>query len=150
MFGKARMLVCGVGNAMNGDEKVGRAAIEDLGSERLGEGVVLLDCGPRPGDYRRSIMERRPGTAVVVSALDTGKPPGTVDVMRSPDARKLLAGRSDVRLQFFLGFLEGFARDVRLIAVQPRTTAPGRPMSPECVNAVRKVREEVLRIAGTA
>lgn len=143
-----RVLICGIGNSIRGDEKVGPAAIKELESENLGEDVLLLDCGNTPRNYVSRALEFRPGRAIIISALDMGKSPGTIEVLEADDAKSMLMSGRYVGLQFFIGSLQGFAESVRFIAVQPRSTEPGSGMSTDCANAVWRVKETVLGIIG--
>ena len=141
-----RILICGVGNILNGDDGVASRAIQDLRSEINNVNILLLDCGNEPKNFEKAVLEFEPDRVIIISALDFGRYPGTVDVLKKGRVRSFLSSGHRVKLDLFFNYLQGAIDDVIFIAVQPKTTGPGRHITPECVNAVPKVKEMVFEI----
>jgi hydrogenase 3 maturation protease len=142
-----RILICGTGNEMKGDEGVGLAAIRELGSEILDENVVFLDCGSAPQNHVKKVLKHKPIKVIVISALDIGKSSGTVELIESDVIRGLLLSRHEVKLELFMGYLRSALENrVFFIAVQPRSVKYGRVLSPECINSIPKIKDIVLDV----
>lgn len=132
-----RIVICGVGKRMRGDEMVGAVIAKDLRSETWSANVHIIDCGKAPQNQMGKIVGFRPGKVIVISAADLGKSPGSVEMMDAKAARKLLSSDHKVRLEMFMGYLQNVFHDgVSFIAIQPRTSRFGSGMSLECKNAM--------------
>ncbi len=78
-----RVLVGGVAHLYQGDLDLGRVALERLGD--LGAGVLVEDLSYGAVAVAQRLEELAPERLVLVSAVERGRPPGTVE-RRTPDA----------------------------------------------------------------
>ena len=75
------VLVAGVGNVLRGDDGVGVAVVEQLEREGVPEGVRLFDVGIG-GIHLVQELQDLVDALIVVDAVDTQRPPGTVVTLR--------------------------------------------------------------------
>jgi hydrogenase maturation protease len=84
-----KVLVAGVGNLLRGDDGFGVVVAERLAEHGVPDGVRVLDVGIGGIHLVQELLD--PVDAlVVVDAVDLGRPPGTVLVIR-PDVRDITA-----------------------------------------------------------
>lgn len=142
-----KIVICGVGNTLHGDDGTGSVAAKELKSEIKNGNVMVLDCGNVPQNYIEMVLKSRPRKVIVICTTDMGKSPGSIEQMGAKSVKKLLSKNRKVKLEMFLGYLENALDEgVYCIVIQPRTTKLGRSMSTECVNAIPKIKEIVAGI----
>jgi len=144
MAGKGVLLVCGAGDALLGDLGFGSVVAREM-KARPEPGIAALDLGPSPRPRLENVIDAGYSGAVLVTALDMGKPGGTVEVVTMKALRSMLAGSGGTRLGMLAGYLDSiYGGGASAIAVQPADIRPGRGLSPVCAGAVQVVRE-ILR-----
>jgi hydrogenase maturation protease len=79
-----RILVAGFGNVLRADDGFGVAVVERLAAEPVPEGVTISDVGIGGINLVQDLLAEPADGLVVVDALDLGRHPGTVVVLR-PD-----------------------------------------------------------------
>lgn len=92
--GPAPVLVLGLGNMLLGDDGFGPAMLEHLANSenRWGGQVEFLDGGTQGLALLGHLSGRR--SLIIVDALTTGAPPGTVRRLTFPELRELSPGRA--------------------------------------------------------
>ncbi len=80
-----RVVVAGMGNVLRGDDGFGVAVAQRLEAVAAPEGVDLLELGIGGIHLVQELLEPTDGL-VVVDAVELGRPPGTVAVIR-PDVK---------------------------------------------------------------
>lgn len=83
------VLIAGVGNVLRGDDGFGAAVVERLIKQGVPDGVRVVETGIGGIHLVQELMVPT-GALIVVDAVDRGRPPGTVFVMR-PDVRDVTA-----------------------------------------------------------
>lgn len=83
------VLIAGVGNVLRGDDGFGAAVVERLIKQGVPDGVRVVETGISGIHLVQELMVPT-GALIVVDAVDRGRPPGTVFVMR-PDVRDVTA-----------------------------------------------------------
>ena len=142
--GKIRTAVCGIGNTRYGDEGIGSVIARELASEMIDKNVKVIDCGANPRAQTENILRFGPRRIIIVSAIDLGKPPGSVETIEPEKLNKLLASTHNVGIDLFIDFLKNaLEAEVSFIAIQPKTAALGSGMSSECRIAVFMAKEAV-------
>lgn len=79
-----RIVVAGFGNVLRGDDGFGVAVVHGLVQEEVPDGVELLDVGIGGIHLVQDLIATPADGLVLVDAMDLGRPPGTVVVLR-PD-----------------------------------------------------------------
>lgn len=85
----SRVVVAGFGNVLRGDDGVGVAVSHRLLDDPVPDGVTVMDVGIGGIALVQELLEPADGL-VVVDAVDLGRPPGTVLVIR-PDVADVTA-----------------------------------------------------------
>jgi len=157
-------LVIGVGNVLLRDEGVGVRVARTLealvgsGQIEVPPGSMIVDGGTLGLDLLPMIEDSR--ALVLVDAVDLGRQPGTVAVMRGPELRRTLA-RHATPHEVGVGDLLALARfagslpdAVSLAGIQPGEIAVGlaltEPAAAALPFAIEAVVAELRELAGTA
>ena len=156
------VLVGGVGELFQGDLDLGRAAVERLALEPLGDHVAVEDLHYGAVAVAQRLEELRPSHLVLVGGVVRGRSPGTVERRRAdpgalpPDQFQLAVGDAvtgyvsiDLVVEVAAG-LGVLPRRTVTVEVEPATTALCDHLSPEGTagleEALRIVRAEVARV----
>jgi hydrogenase maturation protease len=91
--GASRTLIAGIGNIFLGDDGFGVEVVHRLDPSGLPDGVEVADVGIRGVHLAYTLLDGRYDTLVIVDAVPSGHPPGTVTVVRpDPPAFRPRAG----------------------------------------------------------
>jgi hydrogenase maturation protease len=152
LMANTRIVVCGMGNTLCGDDGIGPAFIREAkGVGRKDDGnVLLMDCGKSPGLKLREIVALSPSVVIVVSAADMGRGAGTVQLLSGEEAKNALLSAHKVDCQMFMRYLGGTlpgGTEVFFVCVQPEKSSHGGVMSPSgrsALTLVRRMVDEIL------
>ncbi|MBW1804298.1 MAG: hydrogenase maturation protease [Deltaproteobacteria bacterium] len=138
----------GLGNRALSDEGVGCRVACEVG-RRTPDWVEVLDAG-LPGPWLVALLNGR-GKAVIIDAVDAGRPPGTVFRFRpeevtqiSPARRYSLHEGNVLEYVKIAKTLGNGPREVVFIGVQPHDLSPGEKLSPPVEKAVKKASKMAL------
>ena len=129
------LLILGVGNVLMGDDGVGPrlAAALQRNASLLPVGTRVIDGGTL-GLSLLAVLDGA-GKVLVLDALDTGSPPGTVTLLTGPACegalgRPLSAHQLAVADLLAAARLTGFDGGVAVLGIQPGDVTPGIGLSP--------------------
>ncbi|MDP8928324.1 MAG: hypothetical protein M3O70_07035 [Actinomycetota bacterium] len=147
------------------DLDFGHVALERLGNEPLGAGVVVEDLSPDVAEVARRLEDLRPQTLVLVSATARGRPPGKVQrrlarsaalptgAVRSelgPDADVAPRGLAAVDHVLEVASAGDTPTRIVVVEVEVANLEPSEQLSPPVEEAVEaaldRVRAEVRRV----
>ena len=147
------VLVLGVGNILMSDDGVGVHVVERLKAHAVPRYVEIVDGGTMGFCLWNCLALRK--KVIVVDAVDTGAPPGSV-CRFIPEAHDTLNVTSAMSIhQLGIPYLIKIMRcmgtepsSLVIVAVQPRVIAPGMSLSPEVEESVDAavcfVRDEMI------
>ena len=137
---RASVALIGVGNSALSDEGVASRVIHEV-ARKAPPGIDVVDAG-LPGPGLIDLVEGRK-KAVIIDAVDAGRPPGTVyrfvpnQVISTRSDRSCSLHQGDVLQYVKLAEVLGMAPvEVVLIGVQPQSLSAGRKLSPAVAAAV--------------
>ena len=138
---RGRTVVLGVGHALRADDAVGSVVAQSL---RPRHPDRVFDGGQAPENFLGPIRRAAPGTVVIVDAADFGGSPGDVRVAAEDDVLGEMTGTHAAPLSMLMRLIsEETGADVRLVAVQPKSTALGGTMCAEVTETARRVASEL-------
>lgn len=150
-----RVLVCGMGNVLEGDDGFGVRLAEALaGRSDLPPGVTVKEVGTGGIHLVQELMAGYEAV-VVLDAVDRDAPPGTVFVLRPrvPELRELAGGfTADMHLTVpakalvLASALGALPDEVYLVGCQPASLELGLELSGEAVAALERATREVLSL----
>ena len=124
----------GVGNALRADDAAGPMLAESL-RRRFPDSV--FDVAEVPENYLGPIRRARPDMILLVDAADFGGEPGDVRLASGQDIVGLAGGTHAAPLSMFMTLAAAeTGAEVRLVAVQPKSTRLGDTMCEEVRAAV--------------
>lgn len=127
-------MLLGVGNPLRGDDGFGPALIQRLKDFP----VNALDAGTAPENFIGPAARVGPGNVLVADAADLREPSGTLALLERDEILRV-GGLTTHNLSpalFMEQLEERCGAPVRMLAVQPRTTAFGAPLSREVEEAL--------------
>lgn len=127
-----RLLILGIGNRLRADDGFGPMLIDRLQGNTE---TFLLDAGDVPENYLGVIEAAAPEVVLVVDAVDLGAQPGDVALIEIDQLSETTSSTHNASLSLLFKVLK--VPDVFIIAVQPRTTAFGAPISQPVVGALQ-------------
>jgi hydrogenase maturation protease len=140
------LIIVGIGNDLCGDDGAGPAVVRALAGAVPWETV---DAQTVPESFLMKIVERQPAAVLLVDAVDFHASPGAVDVL---EASQITAQGPSTHGPAPLAFLEllGMLHRCRtaVLAIQPKRTDPGQPLSSEVRRAVDFVTRAFKALAG--
>ena len=145
---RAGTIVIGVGNVSLSDEGVGSRVLREV-AHKAPHWVEVVDAG-LPGPGLVNLLEGRE-KAVIIDAVDGGRPPGTVYRFRPDEATQNESAQSyslhegNVLLYVKLAEALGMCpKEVVVVGIQPGNLSPGEKLSPPVEKAVAKAAKLVL------
>lgn len=150
---RGRPLVLGLGNVLLGDDGVGVAVARELAARRLSgvsrvpAGTAVVDGGTLGLDLLPIVEDA--SEVVLIDAVDHGRPPGTLEVLRGAELRAALRGHlsgHEAGLADLLAVAQlrgGSVDRFTLVAVQPGNVAVSLGLS-EAVAAVVPIAAEAV------
>jgi len=146
-----RIVVCGVGNKMKGDDGIGPAVIEGLKTEMEkgnidSEEVMLLDCGTAPENFLGKITWFDPERVVIIDAVHMEKEPGTVDIIKTGKIIGDRVSTHNLPLSMFIKYLRDMFRkslNIVFIGAQPDGTGFDSGLTESGKRAVDEIKKRV-------
>ncbi len=120
-----RIVFCGIGNSMRGDDAFGVIVAERLG-RRIGShrDVLVIDCGETPELFLDKIVDFKPDIVVFVDAVDFGGSIGDIVLVDPKSTLGDSVSTHNLPLKLLVEYLEGRLGSVEvfLIGIQPSVT----------------------------
>lgn len=144
---KGKVSIVGIGNILRADDGLGPKFIEILKNRGV-SASSLFDCGTAPENYALPILSTSCQTVILVDAIDLGEPPGAIRVMDLPDVANVSFSTHNPSPHLFVDLLRTGKDDLNvfIIAVQPKTTALGSPLSAEVLSSLDTLSEAVSQV----
>lgn len=148
MNNKHKCLVLGIGNRYRSDDAVGLEAIGALRKHLLAPDVEAVEVGTD----ELSLIEhlKNAPRAVIVDALSSGRPPGTVTVF-SADQAGMISTRGTADMHSFgladtlaLARALGVNPLVTIVGIEPLSIEPGDSLTPLVASGLPDVVQAVL------
>jgi len=141
-----RVVLVGIGNPMRGDDGVGVKLIELL--EEMGlTGVMLLNTETVPEAFTGKVESYEPTHVLLLDAANFGGQPGETKLIDSEHIGGHAISTHSLPLSIFIGYIEkSLGITVLLLGVQPKTVTFGEEMTPELVEASKRIAETLHRI----
>jgi hydrogenase 3 maturation protease len=132
---RGRVTVVGIGNPLRADDVAGCLVVRGL---RRAPGVQAIDAEEVPESHLGPVAAGRPDTILLVDAVDLGAAPGSLALLETRDLLGFTPSTHRVPLDILAHWLaQDTGATVLLLAVQPRATGLGQPLSPEVAEAAR-------------
>jgi hydrogenase 3 maturation protease len=144
----ARIVVCGIGNRLRGDDAVGPMVIDEIGEQfidRINNDIMLVDCGSVPEGFAKNIISFRPDKIVIIDAVEMNRPPGEVADIPIEKIKQQLATTHKMPITLFIDYLQRSLpkSEIEFIGIQKANTMFGAGMSDECKAAIGKTTSKI-------
>jgi hydrogenase 3 maturation protease len=139
-----KIVVCGVGNRMRGDDAVGPMVIDNLRGKTK---AMLIDCGEAPESFLGKIEKAKPGMVIIVDAVQMDKSPGSVEPIDVKEITGAVMSSHNIPLTLFLEYIRNrMSCEIIFLGIQPKSTGLDADVSPECGEAVSKAAKIISRL----
>jgi hydrogenase 3 maturation protease len=144
---RGRVTVVGIGNPLRGDDAAGCLVARGL---RPAPGLEAIEAEEVPENHLGAVAASRPDTIVLVDAVDLGAAPGSLALVETRDLARYTPTTHRVPLDLLATWLaRETGAEVLLVALQPRQTTLGEPVSAEVGEAARLVAATLNRALET-
>ncbi|MBP1912137.1 hydrogenase 3 maturation endopeptidase HyCI [Thermococcus stetteri] len=147
--GKRRIVICGIGNDVRGDDAFGVLVAERLKELVKNPEVLVLNCGEMPESYVGKMTAFNPDLVVFVDAVHFG---GEIGELIIADPLKTLGeavSTHGLPLRIVAGYIkEQTGSDVVLIGCQPGSTALFEEPSELIRERAERLAELIAKILG--
>ncbi|ASJ01447.1 hydrogenase 3 maturation endopeptidase HyCI [Thermococcus gorgonarius] len=121
--GKKRIVICGIGNDIRGDDAFGVLVAERLKELLDNPNVLVINCGEVPENYTGKIKEFNPELVVFVDAVDFRGEVGEYIIADPKGTIGEAVSTHGLPLKFVTGFMKTLIKaDFVLIGCQPAST----------------------------
>jgi len=150
---RPRILVCGLGNQLKGDDGLGPHVIAELEGKGLPADVGLMDFGI---SGLKAVLEiGKYDRVILVDAVKAGGRPGEIyrttlskeDLLSSPSLSSFTISLHEVSLEGLLvtaALLDSYPQEVILIGCEPKDLSFGLHLSKEVEGAVGQIIDLIL------
>ncbi|USS40115.1 hydrogenase 3 maturation endopeptidase HyCI [Thermococcus aggregans] len=138
--GAKKVVVCGIGNDVRGDDAFGVYVVETLKERVSNPKVVFLNCGEMPESYTGKIMRENPSHVVFIDAVHFEGKPGEI-VLADPEGTLGEAfSTHKMPLKLLVGYLrQNINAKFLLIGAQPKQTGLFVEMSKELKESAERL-----------
>lgn len=154
------VLIAGIGNVFFGDDGFGSEVLRRLDPQQLPEDVCAVDYGIRGVHLAYDLLDGDVQTLIMVDAMPTGEPPGTVSLLEVNE-EVLAAAAADPdpvdshsmnpeAVLTALRALGGNVDTILVVGCQPASVAPGMRLSEAVAAAVEPALALALETAANA
>jgi len=140
--GYSRIVLCGVGNDLRGDDAVGTHIVDRLLRVGHGEEIIPLSCGEVPENYLSEITDKDPSHIIVIDGANVGQPPGTIVLVETDEIYGGMISTHRMPLSFFARMIESKADrhvDIFILGIQIASYAFGEPITPPVLRAADRL-----------
>ncbi len=121
--GKKRVVICGIGNDIRGDDAFGVLVAERLKELLDNPNVLVINCGEVPENYTGKIKDFKPELVVFVDAVDFKGDVGEYIIADPEGTIGEAVSTHGLPLKFVTGFMKKLIKaDFVLIGCQPGST----------------------------
>jgi hydrogenase 3 maturation protease len=140
---KEKIIIIGVGNALNGDDALGPWISEELNKIKSDKDVAILDGETVPENSINKIIAIHPKIVVFIDCADFGGEPGDIKFIREDEISELSLSTHSMPLSFLTGYLrKEYGIESVIIGIQGEHFELGTEMGP----VVRKAGEKLIRV----
>jgi hydrogenase 3 maturation protease len=140
LSGTARIVVCGIGNDLRGDDAAGILIVRALEKSSAAvhpkiRDVLFLDGGETPENQTSRMRAFRPDLVVLVDAARSGRPPGEIFLIKKETITDEEVSTHRISLKLLVRFIEeSIGPRVLFLGIEPESTEPESAVS----NAVQR------------
>jgi hydrogenase 3 maturation protease len=133
----SKTLIVGIGNTLKGDDGAGPLVCEQLAGKTCAE---IIDAGTVPENYIQPIIKKAPQNLIIIDAIDSGAPPGTIDIFRPEQISSFAFSTHTLSPRLFIDMITRQIKvDVYLLGIQPAQTQLGQSTSNQVSKAIQQL-----------
>ncbi len=129
----ARIVVCGVGNELRGDDAVGLYVARRLSALGMPSFATVMACGEVPENYLSEVVAHAPSHLILVDAAHAGLGPGTLVLVEGDEISEHAISTHRLPLSLFCRMVTsqtGHPVDVFILGVQVKSCGFGEALTP--------------------
>ncbi len=141
-----KIVVCGVGNRLRGDDAIGLLIIEELKKENLN--AILINAGSAPENYLQKIINHNPDILLIIDAVDFKGIPGQTKIVNVEELEDKFFSTHSLSLKFLTQYLKQFLPDLKilLIGIQPKDTNLREGITKELKEKLPQIKKEIIKM----
>lgn len=136
---QGKVVIVGIGNTLRGDDGIG-----SLLAARIQDKVphIVYDASSSPENYLGKIIKDRPGTILLIDAVDFGGQAGEFRMLEGEDVQTVnFFSTHDASISLAISYLKNSLpeADIIILAIQPKVLVFGDKLSPEITKTLEKL-----------
>ena len=143
-----RIAILGVGNQFRSDDGAGvliARALSKRDCARDAEHLLVIEAGHAPENTTGKLRRFAPDLVLIIDAANMGEEPGTVQWVPADDIDGMSASTHSLPLSILAHYLTlDLNCTVTLLGIQPVSNDVGEQVSPEVLQAVHKVVDQIV------
>ena len=148
--GPPRIAILGVGNPMRSDDAAGILVARALSQCECAadtEHIRIIEAGPAPENSTGELRKFAPDFVLIVDAADFRRAPGTIQWIAEESIDGMSASTHSLPLSMLAHYLKlELHCTVKFLGIQLHSNEVGEHVSPDVLNAVAEVVEELDRL----
>jgi hydrogenase 3 maturation protease len=110
------------------------------------ETILVMDAGHAPENATSQLRRFRPKLVLLVDAAEMGETPGTIRLIDMDEIEGMSASTHSLPLSMLANYLVlELGCDVQLLGIQPKSNQVGESASPEVMQAVHEIVDDLLQ-----
>jgi len=148
----ARIVVCGIGNDLRGDDAAGVLCLRLLERRVASAGpgpraVLFIDSGETPESETARIRAFRPDLVILIDAARSGRTPGDVFLVEKEAIADEDVSTHRISLALLVRFIEeSIGARVLFLGIEPESTEPDTAVSESVLKAVEAVEKALCAL----
>ena len=130
----------GIGNTLRSDDGIGSLLAGRLKGKLP---CIVYDSGTSPENYLGKIIKDRPGSIIIIDAVDFGGKPGEFRELEPQDLKSVnLCSTHNASLELAINYLQSnLTADIIILMIQPGSLAFGDKLSPQAGAALERLED---------
>ncbi len=143
------IVIVGVGHPLRADDYVGSLIAKDLAAASENKGRIrIVDAEDSPENLLRLIWSTNPKLVLIIDALDSGNPPGSVVLIDIRETSYPYFATHNIPMRILFHTAPEIPKTL-LLGIQPASREIGEPLSVEVEKARMLVAKELQKILGS-
>lgn len=148
-----KIVVCGVGNELKSDDRIGILIAEELKNKINSEKISVFICGSAPEGFSGKILKEKPSHLVIIDAARFNGNPGDIGLFKPDEIEGIITSTHTLPLSLMCKYLFSELQgdiEIIIIGIQIENLEFGEEISPKVLKAKDKILRFFLELSHQA
>ncbi|MGQ4913491.1 MAG: hydrogenase maturation protease [Candidatus Asgardarchaeia archaeon] len=137
-----KVVICGVGNELKSDDRIGLLIAEALQKEVNSPKMISFICGSAPEGFSGKVLKEKPTHFVIIDAAQFGYPPGSIGLFEPEEIEGIVTSTHSLPLSLMCKYLHMELKgeiNIKVVGIQIKNLELGDRITPEVLAAKDKI-----------